>query len=68
MSRDELVRVELKDGTICRMAKKAFCVFLSQGKIVKFEGSDGWAFVGEDTLGILDGYCNFSVSEPGHAV
>jgi len=37
MPRDELVRVELKDGTICRMAKKAFYLFLAQDKIVRLE-------------------------------
>ena len=68
MPREELVRVELKDGTICRMAKKAFCVFLAKDKIVRFERSDGWAFVGEDTLRALDDYCNFTGPERRHAV
>ena len=42
-----MIRVELKDGTICRMAKKAFYIFLAQNKVVKFERSDGWVAVGE---------------------
>lgn len=47
---DSLIRVELKDGSICRMAVKAFNLFLAQGKIVKFERSEGWVTVGVDTL------------------
>jgi len=60
MSRDELVRVELKDGTICRMAKKAFCLFLAQGKVIKFERSGGWVFAGKDTLRSMDDSCLFT--------
>ena len=47
---DRLIRVELKDGSICRMAIKAFNLFLTQGKIDKFERSDGWVTVGVDPL------------------
>ena len=47
---DRLIRVELKDGSICRMAIKAFNLFLDQGKIVKFERADGWVTVGVDPL------------------
>jgi len=68
MPRDELVRVELKDGTICRMAKKAFYLFLAQDKIVRFERSDGWALAGKDTLRALDDSCNFTGYERRHAV
>lgn len=32
------------------MAVKAFNLFLTQGKIVKFERSDGWVTVGVDPL------------------
>ena len=45
-----LIRVELKDGTICRMAPKALNIFLALDKIVQFERSDGWAVVGLDPL------------------
>ena len=44
-----MIRVELKDGTICCMAKKAFYLFLAQNKVSKFERSDGWVNVGEVT-------------------
>jgi len=44
---DRLIRVDLKDGAICCMAKKAFYLFLGQNKVVKFERSDGWVAVGE---------------------
>jgi hypothetical protein len=47
---NSLIRVELKDGTICRMAIKAFNLFLSQDKIMRFERSDGWVIVGKDPL------------------
>ena len=47
---EPLIRVELKDGAICRMAKKAFDLFLAQNKIARFERSDGWVVVGKDPL------------------
>jgi len=47
---ESLIRVELQDGTICRMAVKAFNLFLNQGKIAKFERTDGWVVVGRDPL------------------
>jgi len=45
-----MIRVELKDGTVCRMAKKAFYLFLAQNKVSKFERSDGWVDIGEVPL------------------
>jgi hypothetical protein len=45
-----LIRVELKDGAICRMVPRALNIFLSQDKVAKFERSDGWAVVGVDPL------------------
>ncbi len=50
MGRRELILVELKDGTSCRMAKTALKVFLARGEVAKFERSDGWFVVGEDPL------------------
>jgi len=47
---EKLIRVEMKDGSICRMAVKAFNLFLAQDKIVKFERADGWVTVGIDPL------------------
>jgi hypothetical protein len=44
---EKLIRVELKDGSICCMAKKAFYMFLAQSKVVKFERSDGWVAVSD---------------------
>ena len=44
---EKLIRVELKEGAICCMAKKAFYLFLAQEKAVKFERSDGWVAVDE---------------------
>lgn len=45
-----LIKVELNDGTICRMAPKALTIFLGQGKVARFERSGGWAVVGKDPL------------------
>jgi len=38
----KLIRVKLKDGSTCCMAKKAFYIFLAQNKVIAFERSDGW--------------------------
>jgi hypothetical protein len=48
MNKRELILVELKDGTSCRMAKTALKVFLSRGEVARFKRSDGWFVVGED--------------------
>jgi len=45
-----LIRVELKDGTLCRMAVKAFNVFLAHDRVARFERSDGWAEIDRDPL------------------
>ncbi|MDT8441423.1 MAG: hypothetical protein RQ723_07165 [Desulfuromonadales bacterium] len=45
-----MIKVELKDGTLCRMAPKALDIFLARGKVVKFERNDGWAVVGRDPI------------------
>ena len=50
MNKRELILVELKDGTTCRMAKKALKMFLSQGEVTKFKRSDDWFVVGCDPL------------------
>lgn len=50
MTMFSLVRVELTDGAVCRMAPKALNIFLAQNKVVQFERSDGWAVVGVDPL------------------
>jgi len=47
---ERLIRVELTDGSICRMAQKAFDMFLNQGKILKFERGDGWVTISKDML------------------
>lgn len=44
------VNVELKDGSVCMMAKNAFNVFLSLGTVARFKRSDGWVVVGLDAL------------------
>jgi predicted ribosome-associated RNA-binding protein Tma20 len=44
------IDVELKDGSVCLMAKKAFNVFLSLDEVAKFKRSNGWVVVGEGPL------------------
>jgi len=48
------INVELKDGTVCLMANKAFNIFLSLGRVAKFERSDGWIVVGKDQMRDLE--------------
>ena len=48
------IDVELKDGSVCLMATKAFNVFLSLDKVAKFKRSNGWIVVGEGTLRDLE--------------
>ena len=50
LKKRELVFVELKDGTSCRMAKTALNLFLSRGEVTKFKRSDGWFVVGNNKL------------------
>lgn len=50
MAKRELILVELKEGTSCRMAKKALKVFLAHGEVARFKRSDGWVVVGKDQL------------------
>ena len=44
------VNVELKDGAVCQIAKKAFNVFLSLDKVARFERSNGWIDVEKDAM------------------
>ncbi len=44
------VNVELKDGAVCRMAKKSFNIFLSLDRVAKFKRSSGWVIVGKDQM------------------
>ena len=48
------VNVELRDGSICMMAKKAFNVFLSLDRVAKFKRANGWVVVGKDELRDLE--------------
>ena len=50
MAHRELVLVELKEGTSCRMAKTALKIFLAHGGVTRFKRSDGWVVVGKDQL------------------
>jgi len=50
MAMRELILVELKDGTVCRMAPKALNMFLIRDEVVQFKRTGGWAVVGRDPL------------------
>jgi hypothetical protein len=50
MDKRELILVELKNGTICWMAKTALQTFLSREEVSKFQRSGGWFVVGKDKL------------------
>lgn len=56
------VNVELKDGAVCQMAKKAFNVFLSLGKVARFERSNGWIDVDKGPLRDLTKESDYPVS------
>ena len=45
-----LIKVEMKGGTLCRMAPRAFDMFLARNEVSRFKRSDGWAVVGVDPL------------------
>lgn len=44
------VNVELKDGSVCQMAKKSFNVFLSLDRVVRFKRAEGWVDVASGQL------------------
>ena len=46
----KLIEVELRDGTLCRMAPKALNMFLARDGVSRFRRSDGWVVVGVDPL------------------
>jgi hypothetical protein len=48
------ISVELRDGAVCQMAKRAFNIFLSLDKVARFKRSEGWIVVGEASLRDLE--------------
>jgi len=44
------INVELKDGSVCLMAKKSLTLFLSLDSVAKFKRANGWVVVGKDRL------------------
>lgn len=45
-----LIKVELRDGALCRMAPRALDMFLARDNVSRFLRSDGWVVVGVDPL------------------
>lgn len=45
-----LIKVELTDGTVCRMAPKALDIFLTLDRVSQFKRSGSWAVVGLDPI------------------
>ena len=58
-----LIKVELKDGTICQMAPKALDLLLKHEEVSKFKRSDGWAVVGRDSLRATKSKTSYGGSE-----
>ncbi len=48
------VNVELKDGSVCLMAKKSLNIFLSLDHVARFKRTNGWVVVGKDQLRDLE--------------
>ena len=63
-----LIRVNSKDGAVCRMVPRVLNIFLSQDKVVKFERSDGWAVVGVDPMRDINANRNYCGFEPRKVV
>ena len=45
-----LIKVEMNDGVLCRMAPRALDMFLARDQVSRFRRSDGWVVVGVDPL------------------
>lgn len=56
------VDVELRDGAVCPMARKAFDVFLSLDRVARFKRSDGWIVVGKEQLRDLEKVNDYPLS------
>ena len=63
---EPLVKVELKNGTICQVALEALDVLLVHNEIVRFERSGGWAVVGRDPLRNREKGPVYSIPERRH--
>ncbi len=50
MPQRELIVVELRNGTVCRMVKKGVNMLLARNEIARFVRSGKWVVVGEDPL------------------
>jgi hypothetical protein len=44
------INVELKDGSVCMMARKSFNIFLSLDSVSTFKRASGWVVVGKDQM------------------
>lgn len=53
------VNVELKNGAVCRMGKKAFNAFLSLDEVTRFKRSDGWVNVKHARLRDFRKICDY---------
>ena len=47
MTKHELIVVEFRDGTVCRMAQKAVELFLARNKISRIRRSGDWVTIGK---------------------
>jgi hypothetical protein len=63
---EPLVKVEMRDGTLCEVALEALDVLLVHDKIARFERSGGWAVVGQDPLRNKERGFVYSIPERRH--
>lgn len=47
---ESLVKVELKDGTLCQVTPATLDDLIAQNKVIRFERAEGWAMVNQDPL------------------
>jgi hypothetical protein len=60
---ETLVKVELKDGTVCQVAHEALDLLLVHNEIAKFKRTHGWAVIGQDQLRNMDKETAYSIPE-----
>ncbi len=63
---EPLVKVELKDGTICQVALEGLEALLDHDKVARFERSGGWAVIGRDPLRNKERGTVYSIPERRH--
>ncbi len=63
---ESLLKVELRDGTLCQVPPAALDDLLAQNKVARFERSGGWAMVDRDPLRDKSKGTVYSIPERRH--